>query len=102
MAAVSIRPFQFYDQQTQTLAVTAASQAITLTVAGLGTRTIRVVNSGTQTVFMRYNAAATVAASLPILANTVEVFVLPNDVTTLNFIAAGAGSTVYVTPGEGA
>lgn len=67
---------------------------------------MRFVNSGTQTVFFRmmYSAGnvATVASSCPLLANTVETFNVPQGVVGISFIAAGTGSTIYVTPGESA
>lgn len=96
-----IRPFSAVDQSSQTLAVTASNQSLTLPT-GIGTRTIRILVSGSQTVFWRYNAAATVAASTPILAGLSETFLLPNDATTINFIAGATGSTVYITIGESA
>lgn len=96
-----IRPFSAVDQSTQTLAVTGTSQPLALPARN-GNCSIRIVNNGTQVVFWRYNTAATEAASTPILPGFVETFFLPRDATQIEFIAAGAGSTVYVTIGESA
>ena len=96
-----IRPFQVVQGSSQTLAVTGASQSLTLPTA-VGNRSIRIVVSGSQNVFWRYNAAAAVATSTPMLAGTVETFSLPNDATTITFIAGAVGSTVYITIGESA
>lgn len=95
-----IRPFQVVEESSQTLAVTAASQALTLPAA-VGTRTVRITTNGSQVVFWRYNAAAVVATSTPVLPNTVETFLIPQDATTINFIASAVGTTVYITIGEG-
>jgi hypothetical protein len=45
--------------------------------------------------------AATTTTSMPVLPNSVEVFTFANDKVGLAVIAAGVGSTVYITPGEG-
>lgn len=94
------RPFQVVPESSQTLAVTGTSQALTLTNP-IGTRSLRIYNSGAGIVYFRYNAAAVVATSTPVAPGSVEVFVLPNDVTTVNFIASGVGNTVFITLGEG-
>ena len=96
-----VRPFQLVSQSSETLAVTGTSQPLTLPTP-MGNRSIRIVTNGTVPIFWRYDAAATVAASTPMLPGTVETFFLPNDVTTINFIAGGTGTTVYITIGEGA
>lgn len=100
---VYIRPFQPVLESTLNLAVTAASQSITVPTPRNGNgMTMRIVNSGTQTVFYNINGAAAVATSIPILPNTVETFWLPPDAITVRFIAAATGSTVYLTIGESA
>jgi hypothetical protein len=88
---------------TQNTAVTSASQTLTFTYVA-GTRAIRVCNVGTDTVFINIisTASATVAAGVPILANTCDWFTITNDQTTIKFIGAAGGlSTLYVTVGEG-
>jgi hypothetical protein len=96
-----IRPFQVVQESSQTLAVTASSQAITLPTRN-GNASVRIVVVGTQNVFWRLDGAAAVATSTPMLANTVETFFLSRDATTINFIAAATGTTVYITIGESA
>ncbi len=71
----------------------------------LGVQAIRVVNVGTNVIFIEQVESAATAASLttgiPVLPNTVEVFTYPNDKVGIAVISASAGNTVYVTPGEG-
>lgn len=89
---------------TKTLAITGTSAAIATTGNNLSGQ-YRIANVGTQTVFIVVGAAgttptATVAAGIPLLANTVEVFTFPPTVVVAG-IAAAAGSTLYITPGQG-
>lgn len=86
---------------TQNVAVTNANQTITLNYAH-GTRCLRVVNTATETVFINFNAAATLAAGLPVPAGQTELFTIQNDILTLGVIAATGGTgTFYTTVGEG-
>lgn len=97
-----VRPFEFKGN-TVNLAVTGSTQQLTFP-AGVGTRSIRVVNVGSQTIFINKGdstVTASTSTSLPILANTVESFLIHPEDTTLAAIAAGAGSTLYITIGEG-
>lgn len=96
-----IRPFEVAPQPSQTLAVTATSQALSLPTA-IGNRSIMITTFGTVQVFWSYDTAAVVATSTPINPNTQTTFFLPRDATTINFIAAGTGTTVIITPGESA
>lgn len=88
---------------TTALAVTESNQTLTLSPnGGAMTRSIRLVNIGTQTVFVALGTVtSSVTTSMPILANSVEVFTLPAGITTLSVIAAGTGSTLYATVGDG-
>lgn len=88
---------------TTALAVTGSNQTLTLSPnGGAMTRSVRLANIGTQTVFVALDTvASSVTTSMPILANSVEVFTLPAGITTLSVIAAGAGSTLYATIGDG-
>lgn len=89
------------NNKTVNLVVSAASQNLTIPDQ-LGTRSIRIVNSGTNLIFVEFGTAtATAATSMPLLGNTVEVFTFANDITALQIISTGAGNTVYVTYGEG-
>lgn len=88
---------------TQNLAVTASNQYLALTGGG-DASSLRIVNIGTQTVFLLFGTgtvAATVANAVPLLAGVIEVFAIGPSVTSLAMIAATTGSTVYVTPGYG-
>ena len=88
---------------TTALAVTASNQTLTMSPnGGSMTRSMRIAVIGTQTVFVALGTVtSSVTTSMPILANSVEVFTLPAGLTTLSVIAAGTGSTIYVTIGEG-
>lgn len=88
---------------TSSIAVTTASQTLTLS-PGVGSDggSMRVANLGTQTIFVALGAVtSSMTTSLPMVANSVEIFSLPGGVNTLSVIAAAAGSTVYVTIGMG-
>lgn len=86
---------------TQNTAVTNTNAAITLSPVSASTRQVRVANIGTETVFIRFGAAATTAAGIPMVPNSVEIYTI-KDETTANVIAAVGGSnTLYVTMGEG-
>lgn len=92
--------------KTVNLAVTASNQYIAIPNTPLGTRSIRVVVIGTATVFMEHaesntTSPATTTTSMPQMANTSEVYTISTDITHLAVIAAGTGSTVYLTYGEG-
>ena len=88
---------------TTALAVTASNQTLTMSPnGGSMTRSMRIAVIGTQTVFVALGTVtSSVTTSMPILANSVEVFTLPAGLTTLSVIAASTGSTIYVTIGEG-
>lgn len=96
-----IAPFRVAAVNSQTLAVTGTSQAITL-AARNGNASVRILVTGTQMVYFKFDAAAVVANDTPMLPNTAETFFLEKDVTTLNFIAGAAGSTVIISYGESA
>lgn len=80
------------------VAVTASSQDLTIPDHE-GLATVRIANIGNQTVFIDLNGAAT-TSSMPILANSVEVFDFGIG-TDVSAIAAAAGSTLYITVGRG-
>jgi hypothetical protein len=85
---------------TVSIAVTASAQAVGLPVLAAESCTVRLVNAGTQTVFIAFTGTAVAATSMPMLANTVEVFSMPNG-SALSVIAAATGSTLYATVGDG-
>lgn len=87
---------------TTSVAVTASSQAlnlpITMPVEGA---TLRLVNDGTETVFVTFDgSAATAANGMPLLAGKAETFTIgPGE--SIHVIGASTGSTLYATMGDG-
>ena len=88
---------------TTVIPVTAASVTTNLaSVLGYDGGTLRIVNSGTQTVFIVFGAGTALVSSMPMLANSVETFGVSGVTTSITAIAAATGSTLYVTVGIGA
>lgn len=90
---------------TQNIVVTGAAQTVTLNFAP-GTFAIRFCNIGTQTIFFLPSTeagqtTATVTNAIPIPAGQTEVFTFSPATVSYSVIAAGAGSTLYSTVGEG-
>lgn len=84
-------------------AVTGTTGALALTAPQGGASTVRLTNIGTQTVFVTFggaSAAGVLATSMPLLANTSEVFAL-GSATHVGHIAVTTGSTLYATTGTG-
>lgn len=84
---------------TVNVAVTGTAQSLTFTVYEGGTN-VRLTNIGTQTVFINFQATATTANGIPLLANTSEVFA-KGSATSVSAIASTTGSTLYATTGLG-
>ena len=93
---------------TANVSAPTAVQALGL---GLGPTQYIVQNTGTATVFLGYGSSTTLAAanaatvtttgpSIPLLANTVQVFTLPPNQYFTG--VASSAAVVYITPGEGA
>lgn len=103
---VYIRPFGQVGNTVNTAVSTAGTSRVAVTRPNMGTQTVRIVNSGTETIFLQFGKDNTVTAStttgMPMLGNTVETFLLPNDITHIAAVAASAGNTMYVTTGESA
>lgn len=89
---------------TQNTTVTGSAQTVTLNY-NLGTFAIRFCNIGTQTCFVLpgegTQTAATISNAIPIPAGQTEVFTMPTGCVSYSVIAAGAGSSLYSTVGEG-
>jgi len=84
---------------TVNVAVTASAQTLTFSTTQ-PMDNVRLANVGTQTVFVNFQATATVNNGIPILAGTVELFsAIPG---SLSCIASAVGSTLYATVGQGA
>lgn len=86
---------------TQNIAVTATAQSLALTNTVGNSVAVRFANIGTQTVFVTFdNTVATATNGVPLPAGQVEAFTITTQYP-LSVIAAGTGSTLYVTVGEG-
>lgn len=85
------------------IAVTAVVQQLDLPAIPAGGGAMRVVVDGTANVAWTYGAVAglTLNTGVHMLANTVEVFSIPGNVTQLSVIGAAAGSTLRVIVGDG-
>jgi hypothetical protein len=82
--------------------MTGSSITVTIARPSDVNTSVRLANVGTQNVFVRLDGtAATTAAGIPMIANTVETFSMPAGSTTVKVIGA-SGSILYVTPGRGA
>lgn len=98
-------PFSPVPSAANTLAqaVTATNATFTLPALAIGTeQSIVLTNIGTQTAFWAWGTVtSTVTTSMPLLANSAQVFAVPYGVTTISIIAAATGSTLYATLGTG-
>jgi hypothetical protein len=84
-------------------AVTGSAETVSI-AAALGDRdgAVRIANIGTVTIFITLDGTTpTTSNGIPMIANTVECFSMPQGKTAVKHIASGAGSTIYVTPGRG-
>ena len=84
-------------------AVTGTTAALALTASSSVSCSVRIANIGTQTIFIALGdstVTAVVATSMPVLANTVEVFD-KGAATHVAHIAGTTGSTLYATTGMG-
>lgn len=99
------QPFSPHYGVTQALTITTGQSTIVY-AAGTGSFQLALTNSGTAVVFVRVqptsDTTAASAADMPILPNTQIIITrLLGESVTLRATAAGAGSTLYVTPGMG-
>lgn len=107
---VAIRPFDLITSAqnskagaTTNVAVLTTVATITVSPASVGNRTVRLYNSGTNTIFINFGDStftATLANSMPMLPNSVETFYFHNDWTTIATISTATGNTLYATMGE--
>jgi len=89
---------------TVNVAVGVATASVAVTRPSIGTQAVRLFNSGTNVIYVSFGTsgvAATVAISIPMLPNSIEIFGLPNGVTHVAAISGIAGNTLYITTGEG-
>lgn len=105
MSGMQIRAWRSLgNNKTRNIAVGVTNQTLAIPDTPFGTRALRIVNVGTQTVFVELGLSTVVAdvtTSIPILPGSAEVMTIPNDITTIATIAAATGSTLYFTYGEG-
>lgn len=105
MSTLQLRAFRpLGNNKTVSIVTTGASQSLTIPDVPFGTRSVRIVNSGTDISFIEFaqgTITAALATSMPMLPNTVEVFTIGNDITTLRVIGAAGANNLYVTYGEG-
>lgn len=98
---IYVRPF---GQVGVTVSDADGSGVVAVTRAGMGTQSVRIVNSGSAIVYVEFGKSASVTAnaatSMPMLGGTVETFLLPNDITHIAF--TGGDGPVFVTTGESA
>lgn len=98
-------PFAPHYGATQALTITAAQSTIVYP-AGSNSFQLALTNVGSAVVFVRVqptsDTTAATAADMPVLPNAqVIITKATGDPVTLRATAAGAGSTLYVTPGIG-
>jgi hypothetical protein len=83
--------------------VSSSNQAVLIDADG-GSSSVRVMNNGTATVWIKFgetSPTAAVATSIPVGPGVTEVFTPPNRVVYAAAIAAGSTGKVYFTPGAG-
>lgn len=102
---MSINPVAFMPVfgSTVTLSATSTSSNQNLTGVTKSMDSIRVVNTGTDTVFLKWGAGtqtATTLIDLPVPGGNTEIFQIPPDVTNIAAVCATT-ATVYVTVGKG-
>lgn len=96
--------------QSPTVSVAVTASSVNSVFAGWialsGVKQLRVVNEGPNTIYIEFGEGtsvptAAVGTSLPLLANTVEVFTIGGDKTSISFISSATGNTIRFTGGEG-
>lgn len=85
------------------ITVSASSSAETLIAAQQVTQSVRVMNDGTATVWVKFGpsgmGAATTTADMPVASGACEVFTTRD--AYVRVIAAGSTGIIYFTPGDG-
>ena len=92
---------------TVSLSVTSTTGNVALTSVGTApvTKSVRVYNAGTATIFVTFgisDVAAVAATSMPIPSGGIETFELSPAVTHAAAITASSTATAYFTSGRGA
>lgn len=95
----SLFNFRPIPQGTVNGAITGTTSDLTIVA---GASAVMLTNIGNQTVFFKFNTGgASASTDTPLLPNTQSIFSMPPGTTKIAAIAAGAGSTLYATPGTG-
>jgi len=81
-------------------AVTGTAASLTLPAILGEASTVRLINVGTQTIFISFITTATVDNGLPLLSNT-SIVVDKGSLASVSVIAGTTGSTLYATVGVG-
>lgn len=99
---MSINAFKPYDFDTLKSTLDGSSNRVALPQPARSNDVVKVANIGTSAAFTKIGGSAVAAttSSMPVLANSVEVFTLNAGDTHVAIIGA-AGSDVYVTMGTG-
>ncbi len=107
MAGPVVQPFRAIGD-TVSNAFSTGNEVLALTVPANTVHgySVRVYNSGTDTLFINFGTSSAVVAalatSMPIPGSTVETFTLDNNITHVAGISAAGTPTVYFTSGGGA
>ncbi|CAB3782101.1 hypothetical protein [Paraburkholderia fynbosensis] len=85
------------------IAVTTSVQQINLPAVPVQGGTMRMVVDGSANIAWSYGVSASLSMTngVPMLANTIETFTVPDGVTQLSVIGAAAGSTLRIVVGDG-
>lgn len=96
------RVFIPFDDETKSLSVGTSSTRVAFNAEHRGSN-CRVCNVGDEMIFVKFGDASVVADTndIPVPANWVELFGVPNDATHCAAIAGVGGNTMYITPGDG-
>lgn len=98
---VAFKPF---DDATVSLAVTSASSRVAFN-AGHNGSTCRLMNDGTDKIFVKFGDASVVADEndIPLPANWLDIFSVPDGATHCAAVSESSpgSNTLYITPGDG-
>lgn len=104
MSQLYIRPFM-QKGNTVNISVGTSSSNVAATRSGMGTQSIRVVNAGSNIVFINIGVSTVTTATttgMPILPYSAETFMLGKDDTHIAAISTATGNVLYITTGESA
>lgn len=99
-------PFRSSGAQTVNIDVSSSSQAVKLWDSGQATKSVRIMNNGTATVWIQFGSSAVTASTstgMPVGPGVTEVQTVSSDsgIRYVAAIAAGSTGKIYFTPGMG-